>query len=228
MHAVENGQWQVLLAGYGDNRPGRTREDFSAASAQLPPIFGEVARGELVDEIQTYHQADSRRRNFTRLQHFPARLISVGDAVASFNPIYGQGMSSAALHASCLSQYLRGHPDLGLPAGEFFALQQVVIDAAWDISTAADAARLGGPQKRPAKVRLQRWIMNQILTAAVADEKIATKFNAVAYMTAHPTSLATPGTVLRAIRLRVLRWTPMARRSGRPHIAGATSGELDD
>jgi len=36
----------------------------------------------------------------------PARLVSVGDAVASFNPIYGQGLSSAALHASCLAEYL--------------------------------------------------------------------------------------------------------------------------
>jgi hypothetical protein len=108
-----------------------------AASAQLPPIFGEVALGEPIGEIETYHQADSRRRNFARLQHFPARLISVGDAVASFNPVYGQGMS-AALHASCLSEYLRGGPDLSLPAREFFALEQVVVDAAWDVSTAAD------------------------------------------------------------------------------------------
>jgi 2-polyprenyl-6-methoxyphenol hydroxylase-like FAD-dependent oxidoreductase len=199
VHAVEDGQWQVLLAGYGDNRPGRTPEDFSAASAQLPPIFGEAAGGELVGEIQTYHQADSRRRNFTRLQHIPARLISVGDAVASFNPVYGQGMSSAALHASCLSEYLRGGPDLSLPAREFFALQQVVVDAAWAISTSADAARLGAPQNPSARMRLRRWAMKQILAAAVTDKKIATKFNAVAYMTVHPASLVTPGTVMRAI-----------------------------
>jgi 2-polyprenyl-6-methoxyphenol hydroxylase-like FAD-dependent oxidoreductase len=199
VNAIEHGQWQILLAGYGDNRPGRTQEDILAVSAQLPPIFGEAARGELVGEIQTYRQADSRRRNFSRLQHCPARLISVGDAVASFNPVYGQGMSSAALHASCLSEYLRGNPDLSLPAREFFALQQVVVDAAWETSTSADAARLGSPRKPPAKARLQRWVMNQILAAAVTDKKIATKFNAVAYMTAHPASLATPATMLRAI-----------------------------
>jgi 2-polyprenyl-6-methoxyphenol hydroxylase-like FAD-dependent oxidoreductase len=201
--SIENGQWQMLLAGYGDNRPGRTLEDILAA--ELPPIFGEAARSEMIGEIQTYHQADSRRRNFTRLQHFPARLISVGDAVASFNPIYGQGMSSAALHASCLSDYLHSDPDLGLPARKFFALQQVVVDAAWDVSTSADASRLDRPQKPPARIRLQRWVMDQILAAAVTDKEIATKFNAVAYMTAHPTSLARPGTVVRAIAVNIRR-----------------------
>jgi 2-polyprenyl-6-methoxyphenol hydroxylase-like FAD-dependent oxidoreductase len=221
MHAVENGQWQVLLAGYGDNRPGRTPEDFSAASAQLPPIFAEAAAGELVGEIHTYHQADSRRRNFIRLQHFPARLISVGDAVASFNPVYGQGMSSAALHASCLSEYLRGHPDLARPARQFFALEQVVVDAAWGISTSADAARPGAPQNPSARMRVQRWAMKQILAAAVTDKKIATRFNAVAFMTAHPASLVTPGTVIRALAVRRAMWWP--GRSPRPAAQPASS-----
>jgi hypothetical protein len=44
--------------------------------------------------------------------------------------------------------------------------------------------------------------MKQILAAAVTDKKIATKFNAVAFMTAHPASLVTPGTVIRALAVR--------------------------
>jgi hypothetical protein len=218
VNAIENGRWQLGLVGYGDNRPGRTPEDVLAASAQLPPIFGEVARGEPIGEIETYHQADSRRRNFTRLQHFPARLISVGDAVASFNPLYGQGMSSAALHASCLSEYLRGHPDLSFPAREFFALEQVVVDATWDVSTAGDIARLGLTENLSARARLQRWVQSKIVAAAVTDEKIATRFNAVTYMTAHPASLATPATVVRAIAVSV-RSRIVAARGGRPRSA---------
>jgi 2-polyprenyl-6-methoxyphenol hydroxylase-like FAD-dependent oxidoreductase len=199
LQAVEDGQWMVLLAGYGDLRPGRSLEDFSALCAELPPVFGEVARGELVGEIRTYHQADSRRREFARLKHLPARLVSVGDAVASFNPVYGQGISSAALHASCLSEYLRTSPALDAPAREFFALQRVVVDSAWDTSTSADAARLDPGRRLPIKARLQQWIVNQILAASIIDEKVATAFNAVAYMTAHPSSLAAPATMLRAL-----------------------------
>lgn len=59
-----------------------------------------------------YRQADSRRRDFTVLDSFPARLVSVGDAVASFSRAYGPGISAAALHASCLSDYLHAAPPL--------------------------------------------------------------------------------------------------------------------
>jgi 2-polyprenyl-6-methoxyphenol hydroxylase-like FAD-dependent oxidoreductase len=57
-------------------------------------------------------------------------LVSVGDAVASFNSIYGQGMSSATLHAFCLAEYLRDAHDSNTPAAGLFRLQKVVVDAA--------------------------------------------------------------------------------------------------
>jgi 2-polyprenyl-6-methoxyphenol hydroxylase-like FAD-dependent oxidoreductase len=218
LNAVEDGQWMVLLAGYGDHRPGRTEEDFRAHCADLPAVFGEAVSGELVGEIRTYHQADSRRRHFSRLSRLPARLIAVGDAVASFNPIYGQGMSAAALHASCLSEYLRAGPDLTAPARPFFALQDVVVDAAWLISTTGDAARFPDERKPSARVRARRWITDQVIAATIVDERIASRFNAVTCMTAHPSSLASVGTALRA--LSVNRRT---RRAGTGHRAADNS-----
>jgi 2-polyprenyl-6-methoxyphenol hydroxylase-like FAD-dependent oxidoreductase len=68
--------------------------------------------------------------------------VSVGDAVASFNPIYGQGMSSAALPAACLAEFLSSGPDLRTPAREFFELHDIVVDAAWGVSADGDAAQL--------------------------------------------------------------------------------------
>jgi len=97
--AIENDQWIVTLIGYDDARPGRTTDAFRAACSQLTSLFAEVAAGELTEEIAFYRQAESRRRDFAALDHRPARVLSAGDAVASFNPIYGQGMTSAALHA---------------------------------------------------------------------------------------------------------------------------------
>jgi 2-polyprenyl-6-methoxyphenol hydroxylase-like FAD-dependent oxidoreductase len=199
--AIEDDRWIVMLMGYDDDRPGQTLEAIRAACAKLPEPYPEATSGELTAEIATYHQADSRRRDFAGLERFPSRLISTGDAVASFNPIYGQGMSSAALHASCLSEYLSQHPDLDAPAMGFFDLQKVAVDAAWAISAGSDATRadaLSGADV-PEEVGRQRWAIDQILRATLTDKEVCRAFENVAYMVAHPSTLADPALLERAV-----------------------------
>lgn len=194
---IENQRWTVMLAYFG-NPAG----DFLARCRELPPIYQEAVSGELLGEVVPYRHPDSRWRHFEALDRFPARLAAVGDAVASFNPVYGQGMSSAALHASCLSEYLRAGPDLDAPARHFLGLQKVIVEAAWRTSTAGAAARLG-IAKPPATdaERRQAWAMQQVRAAAGRDVRVGTAFRAVGFMTAHPASLFTPELVQRAARL---------------------------
>lgn len=201
VNAIEGDQWLVTLMAYGDHQPSRSIEAFRSTCAKMPPLFGAAVSGAVNREILTYHQADSRRRDFAGLSRFPARLVSVGDAVASFNPVYGQGISSAALHASCLSEYLAGDPAFGLPAAEFFTLQEVVADAAWTMSAGGDAARLDaiGGVDVPEDVRRQRWEMDQLMRATLVDETVARAFNTVAFMLAHPCSLSDPALIERAV-----------------------------
>ncbi|WP_199733487.1 NAD(P)/FAD-dependent oxidoreductase [Micromonospora sp. BL4] len=199
--AVEGGRWMAMMAGYGDNRPGRTAEDFvRRLREQFPPEFGEVAANEMLGDVQTYRHSDSRRRDFHALKRFPAGLVSVGDAVASFNPVYGQGMTAAALHAACLSLYLRSGPDLSVPARRYLDLQKVVVDAAWSTSTSADLAlpNVDGPY--PRGYRFSSWASRQIVTATVTDVATARRFNEVVSMREHPRSLATPRVLLGALR----------------------------
>ncbi|MFJ8057464.1 NAD(P)/FAD-dependent oxidoreductase [Streptomyces sp. NPDC096142] len=192
--AVEAQQWLVMLMGYGDNRPGRTTDEFRARCSSLTTVLRDVTRGDVTREVVTYRQADSRRRHFTEAGSLPARLVSVGDAVASFNPVYGQGMSSAALHASCLASYLGGGPDLDAAATDFFRLQQVVVDAAWAVSAGGDAARIDAENgtEVPEEVRRQRRLMEHIVGAALIDADVSRAFNNVSYMLRHPSTLFDP------------------------------------
>ncbi|MEW2505104.1 hypothetical protein AB0878_32020 [Amycolatopsis sp. NPDC047767] len=197
---LEDDRWIATLSGYLDRRPGSTPEDFvHLCRTALPDEFGAVADHEMLGGIATYRHADSRRRDFDRVRRFPARLVATGDAVASFNPIYGQGMACAALHASCLSEYLRSAPDLAVPASAFFALQRVIVDAAWGLSTGGDLElpHVDGPY--PRGYRLQKWAIGQIVAASVHDPEIARRFDEVAYLLAHPSTLAKPGTLLKSI-----------------------------
>jgi hypothetical protein len=198
--AIEGGRWMALLVGYDETRPGRTPDAFRAACAKLPHPFPEIAGNALMEEIATYHQADSRRRHFSGARRFPARLVSVGDAVASFNPIYGQGMSSAALHAACLSEFLGSGPDLSAPAKGFFELQDIFVDAAWGISAGSDSARLDAASGAdvPEEVRRQRQAIHDIIQATLVDVEVCRAFQNVTFMLRHPATLADPALVERA------------------------------
>lgn len=204
--SVEDDRWLVLVAGYADDRPSRDFEEFKTRCREdFPPAFGRIAdHGELIGEVITYHQADSRRRDYDQLERFPAGLIVAGDAVASFNPIYGQGMTSATLHASCLSAYLRSDPPLDQPAREYFDQVRVVVDAAWQVSTFADLElpHVDGPY--PRGYRLTKWISGMVFTAAGLDSRLNNQFTRVTTMLDHPSALARPQTLLRALRHSVL------------------------
>jgi 2-polyprenyl-6-methoxyphenol hydroxylase-like FAD-dependent oxidoreductase len=201
VNAVEEQRWAVMLASYGDDLRALDIEGFRARCDELQPVYQEAAKGRLVGGLVPFRHPDSRWRHFEDLDRFPARLAVTGEAVASFNPVYGQGMTSAMLHASCLSEYLRGEPDLRTPVRHFFELQHVVVAAAWQMSTTADAGRLGpgGQQTTPAQ-RRTAWATRQITAAAVHDSEVATAFRDVSFMLAHPATLFAPDLVRAAAR----------------------------
>ncbi|MFC0112562.1 FAD-dependent oxidoreductase [Kibdelosporangium aridum] len=203
---VEGNRLIMLIAGYGDDRPSRDPRDFTArCRTDFPTIYGDIAEhATMLGDVMTYHQADSRRRDFHLVDRFPAGLIATGDAIASFNPVYGQGMTSALLHASCLAQYLWSQPALDKPAEEYFDRVRVVVDAAWQISTFADLElpHIAGP--RPRGYRSMKWISDQLFMASESDEVLNRRLTYVTTMLAHPRSLMDVNTVFRTLRFAVL------------------------
>ena len=212
--AVEGDRWIVMIGGYGADKPGRAPDELRAICAKLPPPFPQASIGELLEPIAGYTQADSRRRDFQAVSRFPARLVVVGDAVASFNPIYGQGMSSAALHASCLSEYLVSGPDLDQPARTFFDLQRVIVDAAWQTSAVPDLA-LPHVDSRPTLMsRVGGAYASMLIDGTITDAKLARRFSDVTFMQSHPSTLLDPGLVARTLALAAKR---LVRPEGAPH-----------
>ena len=134
--------------------------------------------------------------------------------MASFNPIYGQGMTSAMLHASCLSADLRSDPQLDTePARAYFTRVRAVVDVAWQISTFADLGLPHVDTPRPRGYRMMKWCGDVIFQASMSDEVTARKLDRVTQMLDHPAALARPGILLRAIRLRMRGRTRDAART---------------
>ncbi|GAA2590810.1 FAD-dependent oxidoreductase [Dactylosporangium fulvum] len=208
INSVEGDRWIMLVAGYDDDRPTRDAGEFAARCRRhYPAMFGDIAeRGRMIGNVITYHQADSRRRDFHELDRLPAGLVAAGDAVASFNPVYGQGMTSAILHASCLSAYLRGRPDLASePAKAYFDRVRVIVDAAWQVSTFADLGLPHIVDGHPRGYKVIRWASNVILKASMTDSVTSQRLNRVTAMIGHPAELAKPSVLLRALRVNLFR-----------------------
>ena len=111
-------------------------------------------------------------------------------------------MSSAALHASALSMFLRSNPDLDAPARDFLALQRVIVDAAWQISASEDHTGTEEPGRVPVGDRVARRIVELILQASITDTTVNAAFQEVTQMLRHPSTLIGPEVVWRAWRAR--------------------------
>ncbi|WP_369382553.1 hypothetical protein [Streptomyces sp. cg36] len=201
--AVEGGRWSVVLAAYTDYRPGSDPERFLARMRRCVAPLRTVADScTMLGEVRTYRFRESARRDFTRLTRFPGGLVAVGDSVASVNPVYGQGLTLAALQASSLAVHLRSGAHPHTAARGYFRRARTVVDAAWSTATTADLAQPHVTGPYPRGYRLTRWAGDRLMTASVHNREVNSAFMDVLHMNAHPRTLASPALLLRVALTR--------------------------
>lgn len=188
-------------------------------SLPVPQIYETVSQAEPINDPVCFRFPASIRRHYQKLTRFPERFLVMGDAVCSFNPVYGQGMSVAAMEAVALRDRLR----LGAPpeAGEFFAEVSRIIDTPWEISVGGDLDFPGVEAPRPLKVRLGNAYMARLQYAATKDAKVTEGFLRVAGLLDPPQALMRPRMVGRVLRHAVRRPAP-----GRPLPATGRSSDV--
>ncbi|MDE5453635.1 squalene monooxygenase [Bradyrhizobium sp. CSA112] len=140
MLPLEGNRWMATIGGrHGDGPPGDAEGFLTYAKAlRTPTIYNAISRAKRLDGVARYGFPQSVRRHFERLDVFPRGLLPIGDAICRFNPVYGQGMSVAALEACLLQRLLErlgedSNPIAGLgPA--FFAEVQTLIETPWSVA----------------------------------------------------------------------------------------------
>ncbi|MFE1875019.1 FAD-dependent oxidoreductase [Streptomyces sp. NPDC059496] len=202
--------WMLTLIGYGGHHPPTDPGEFlEFAKPILPPdVFEVLCAAEPLDDPVAHRYPASVRRRYERLERFPDGLLVFGDAFCSFNPVYGQGMSAAALQAEALRDALAQGRDQ-LPR-RFFKTAARRIEVAWQMALGSDLSlpEVAGP--RPLPVRVLNAYFGWLMTAAEHDSALTQEFVKVSSLLSPPTILLTPATIGRVV-VGNLRRRPPAR-----------------
>ncbi|MCX4904389.1 NAD(P)/FAD-dependent oxidoreductase [Streptomyces sp. NBC_00878] len=197
---VEGDRWLIGLFALHVGGLPDDDSSFLAFARSLPdPSIAElVARAEPVSGIFLHRFPASRRRHFERLTDVPAGLVTVGDALCTFNPVYGQGMTSAAFQALALEGALdRFGPDGAGTAAAYYTAAAKAVEVPWTLAAGGDFAF---PQTRGPKPRgtdLVNHYVRRVAMAAQVSPSVARTLTSVVHLTKPPTHLFHPSTAVR-------------------------------
>ncbi|HEX6392805.1 MAG TPA: hypothetical protein VFZ97_05150 [Acidimicrobiales bacterium] len=200
---IEGRRWIVTLAGvHGDRAP--TDDDGYLQYAETLPT-GDVAdvirNEETLSPIVTHRLPSNQWRHFEKLNRHLPGFLAIGDAICSFNPIYGQGMSSAALQSIALRSSIEAvgidSPSL---ADRFYKAAAKVIANPWAIAAGADFVFPQTTGSKPPMVDRINGYVKRVIIAAQYDPVVARAMWEVQGLLAPPPSLMKPQMMVRVLR----------------------------
>ena len=221
---VEGGRWLVSLVGGDGDYPPTDEAGFLAFARSLrsPALYEAIAAAEPLTPIAGQRATENRLRHYDRLGRFPDGVVALGDAVGAFNPVYGQGMTAAALGAEVLDRWLRdGSRHRGPSRGRVFQrrLARATADA-WRLAAGADyrfRTTEGPPQGRVA--RLTGCYLAGVMRAATRQPRVRRRLEEVLHMLRPPSALFGPGVLAR------LAWDRLAGKFGAASRRGGPARE---
>lgn len=193
--AVEHGRCLVTLLGADGEKCPVDDAGFQAFAESLPDEF-------IATYLRTHRPLTPAHRfvdhgNRWRLLHrhrtWPSGLIAIGDALCLFNPIYGQGLTVAALQAQALAPWLERDES----TRRFQRRAAQVIRIPWLMATSSD---LAWAHKRTQLLpRAAHWYLGRLINRIPDDPDLYRRFVQVQHMRCSPTALLAPTVLAKAL-----------------------------
>jgi 2-polyprenyl-6-methoxyphenol hydroxylase-like FAD-dependent oxidoreductase len=198
----ENDTWMLTALGLaGVEPPPELAEMIDFVGELAPPhVHDALLTGEPIGERCQFRYPESRWRRYDKLRRFPEGLLVLGDAICSFNPAYGQGMTVAALQAQALQKCL--HLGTSELARRFFRAAAEPIGVAWQFGAGGDLNLPEVEGHRPLSVRLINKYVERLQSVAETDVEVAEQFSRVVGLLDPPSRLMRPKMLLRTARGR--------------------------
>ena len=198
---MEGDRWGCTLGGWSGDHPPTDETGFMAFAQSLPApdIYTILQRLEPISAIIPHKFPGSLRRHYEGLKRFPEGYLVLGDAICSFNPVYGQGMTSATLQAAALDRLLTERTALTGLWRDFFKAAAQVVEIPWQSAVGEDFRYPETEGKKPVGVDLLNAYVTKVHRATHVDTTVYKAFLKVINLMAMPTSLFHPQIVWRVL-----------------------------
>ena len=176
MLCYEDGTWGLTTFGVAKVEPPHDFAGMCALADEVVPphIAAAIRRGEPIGEVAFHKYPASRWRRYHKLERFPSGILPFGDAVASFNPTFGQGMTMSSLQAGHLRRVLES-PGADL-AREFNAATAKSTFPVWTMNAIGDLVLHRASGRTPWWYGPVGGLFDQFLGAAETDPVLAEWF----------------------------------------------------
>jgi 2-polyprenyl-6-methoxyphenol hydroxylase-like FAD-dependent oxidoreductase len=214
----ENDTWMFTVFGMVGHQPPRDLAGMLSFAQEYCPVhlIAAMQAAEPIGEVAHHHMPSSQWRRYDKMAQLPDGLLVCGDAICSVNPIYGQGMTLAALEVATLRQCLRGGGS-DLPRRYFHASAKP-IGVAWQMVASSDLTFPAVAGRRSRLMRVTTRLLDWTLTACESDLVVAVRFFKVNGLIYSPLRLLHPVFVYRVavVNLRRRRGDGQFRRPKSP------------
>lgn len=199
---VEGDVWQVVLCGVNEDYPPTDAAGFLAFASTLAgsDVYDAIKNAEPLSSVYGYRRTANRLRRYDELDRSLGRFVALGDAVCAFNPVYAQGMTTAAIGAKLLDECL-AKADLDTVAKVFHRRLGRKLLVPWLLATSEDFRypKTEG-RKMNLGIRLMHGYVDRLIRASTVDEAAYAAFLAIMHMTRSPAVLLSPRALLGMLR----------------------------
>lgn len=212
---MEQDRWVVTLVGVGKDYPPTDEAGFLEFASSLPtPRLAEfVESAQPATPIYGYRIPHNRQIHYDQMSRFPQHFVVLGDAVCSFNPTYGQGMTVSAESVLALDRCLQSLPTQNIRTSNLKGLGQRfqqelarVIAIPWTFTTGEDS-RYPTTEgvKRDLQTSMMHWFIDGVMLYAVENPEAHKTFIEVMHMVKPPQALFRPDIALWSASLNVMK-----------------------
>lgn len=212
LQCCEAGTWVLTTFGVAKTSPPRSFPEMVALAGRLLPerFSAALRQAEPIGEVTTHRFPTCRWRRYDRLKRFPAGIVAFGDAVASFDPTFGQGMTMTSLQTGHLRRALAHGGDVARPLHRATARTTYPV---WTMNAIGDFAFHHAAGARPSWYRPVGSLFDQFLSAAETDPVLGEWFLRRFALLDSVYMVPSAALVARTIRHNMALWLAERRRA---------------